>query len=347
MDYLRGPAYSVEVSPYRDDLARTVRRVWYFVPHRADPGFENSFLSTIYHKRLPAGIGEVPHTRRRYGGQPPYLVTRPGRLCGSAEQWREGVLTTDPPREIDLNTGVPLCCGPQPIILGRGGEIQGGYSTVQLLIGGEAEGGASSADLVFSAQVLRGGEAQGGGTALAGELLAAGGEAQGGTANQILKFSAAGGEAQGGNSNLAEARYAVEARLDWSNDSDLDLYVGVQHGTEAHTVWYNNLSGGGLTLNHDGYPGCFPVAFPPELTTGEFDGDRVFLVRYNQFSDCQVETPPSIARFRVTNIGGRTITANLTPLTPGQHADFPLAYYGYNTGPNPTGVGTVVTVLTL
>ncbi len=111
------------------------------------------------------------------------------------------------------------------------------------------------------------------------------------------------GTGTGTGSGFPGCTYTVTATLDWdtANFADLDLYV--KNVTAGLVCWYNNLSAGALTLNHDAFPTCKPTPLPPEIITGDFAGSTTFNVWRNQWSDCTTLTAPSSMTFSVHNTG--------------------------------------------
>ena len=60
---------------------------------------------------------------------------------------------------------------------------------------------------------------------------------------------------------------------------DLDLYVRVD---DDPTVYYDNLTEGAMSLNHDAHPGCANAPSAPETAQGGYTGDKTFSVWFNQ-----------------------------------------------------------------
>jgi hypothetical protein len=114
-----------------------------------------------------------------------------------------------------------------------------------------------------------------------------------------------GGAGPGGG---GQCSYTVTATLDWSHTSFPDLALYVRNISQAGAVcYYNNLVAGGLTLNHDAFPGCASSPTPPEIITGSFQGNQTFQVWYNQRTTCAPQTAPSTQTFVVQNTGSVNI----------------------------------------
>lgn len=132
--------------------------------------------------------------------------------------------------------------------------------------------------------------------------------------------------------------YTVDVVLDWpNNNADLDVYGRVDANPACY---WGDLSSGGLTLNHDAHPTCSPTPMQPELMTGVFTDSHDFKFWYNQYSNCQVPTTPTITSIRITNNGNIDIVINGTTVTPGDSYDSTITdYQGYATGDIHTYVG--------
>ena len=139
-------------------------------------------------------------------------------------------------------------------------------------------------------------------------------------------------------------RYRVHVTLDWTNDVDLDLYGKVDGGS---AIYYWDSSHDGLTLSVDAHPVCRATPLPPEEQTGEFDAGHTFHFWYDQYSNCEVETTPSLKRIEISNIGAGPICVNGQTVNPGQTwQSNALAYAGYATWSSPNfGGGTEVEVI--
>jgi len=125
--------------------------------------------------------------------------------------------------------------------------------------------------------------------------------------------------------------YTITATLDWpyASNPDLDLYGKV----DATVIYFGNLAGAGLALNHDAFVSCGFVPFPPEIITGTYGVNKTFYFWYNQHSDCASETSPNIKKIEVKNNGAKNICVNGNNVIP--NATFTintLAYAGYDTG---------------
>ena len=202
MDFFAGQDYSVECCPYRDDLTRRRRKIWFTVSYDTPSlDIETCQMSLKYDRwRNPDRPGELPQTRRRWlGGSPARYETALGHYCGTPEQWLDGALTTDTPQFINPDTHAPYCCPASRLLIG--GEAEGGVtrigSGVAPSAGGEAEGGASKR--AGGPFLAAGGEAEGGRSIPSGErYISYGGEAEGGTASARIKSAARGGIKFGG-----------------------------------------------------------------------------------------------------------------------------------------------------
>lgn len=86
---------------------------WYFVPDtNGNMPFASRFYSRIYERDDPPDpVGETAFGHTWRGGKPPGIVAV-GGLCGSADQWANGALTTDPKPDLWPNTDSPKCCIP-------------------------------------------------------------------------------------------------------------------------------------------------------------------------------------------------------------------------------------------
>jgi len=111
---------------------------------------------------------------------------------------------------------------------------------------------------------------------------------------------------------------------------DLDLYVRDVNADEV--VYYDNLAGGGLTLNHDSWPPCHLPEDPPEVTTGTFTAANSFYVWWAQRTFfCAPPSEPDVKRITVTNTGTCPLSVNGTVLLAAEVYtldDFLYAGYG-------------------
>lgn len=111
MDVLRS-CYSVDIRPFRDDLSRTVRIRYYFVPATAAPYSGFSPFTSLNYTDAPhanTGLGEVPGTRAYDKGVAGRIGEATSGSCDTAAL-ATGALTTDPVPERDSD-GIPACCG--------------------------------------------------------------------------------------------------------------------------------------------------------------------------------------------------------------------------------------------
>lgn len=113
---------------YNDSLDITEVQ-WYFVPdNTAGLPYETVFGSAIYDRSdAPEPVvGEqyVPHPWQ--GGLPPVTAGR-GGLCGTASQWRNGALTTDPVPAFWPGSAIPVCCSDPIGALTGGIDLPGSF----------------------------------------------------------------------------------------------------------------------------------------------------------------------------------------------------------------------------
>jgi hypothetical protein len=127
-----------------------------------------------------------------------------------------------------------------------------------------------------------------------------------------------------------ECGYSVGITLDWTGNADLDLYAKLN---TAAAIWYGHPTGPTLALNHDAHPHCAATPGTPEIINGSLTGDNDLYVWYNQWSDCEVETAPTIKQIIIANTGSKPIVVNDTEVLPGDIWELDtMAYAGYNTG---------------
>lgn len=113
---------------FADDLSRTIRVQWYFVPatNRVVPHLTPfGPRSDFWHQPIIGDVlGEDPMSFRRHpAGQ---IRRGPGvSICGNERQWTQGASVSDPVKAINVRTGLPCCCGPAPL-LAVGGGVGGG-----------------------------------------------------------------------------------------------------------------------------------------------------------------------------------------------------------------------------
>jgi hypothetical protein len=105
-------AYEVDMKFYRD-AGTTTRVVWYFVPDGTPAlPFPTAFWSRIYERldnEPSPALGEQNAPIAWRGGINPGAEAT-GGLCGSALQWANGALTTDPTPGFWPGTSLPRCC---------------------------------------------------------------------------------------------------------------------------------------------------------------------------------------------------------------------------------------------
>lgn len=97
---------------------------WYFAaPNAAALGLPTLFGSRAweYTTELPPAVGEQ-NARSWRGGLPPGTVGR-GGLCGSADQWANGALASDPLPATWPGTSLPVCCTPSPMPVAAGAAV--------------------------------------------------------------------------------------------------------------------------------------------------------------------------------------------------------------------------------
>jgi hypothetical protein len=130
-----------------------------------------------------------------------------------------------------------------------------------------------------------------------------------------------------------ECSYEVVASLSWSNDADLDLYGKV---SGEDTVYFDNVNGLWLSYSVDAHPLCDESPNPPEEISGYFSSSKTLYFWYDQYSDCETETSPSLKNIRVTNYGDVTICVNGQDVLPDNYWETStLAYAGYDTSSSP------------
>ena len=148
-------------------------------------------------------------------------------FCGSAEQWAEGCLTTDPV-SVDPITGQPTCCG-LGLLRWIGGQADGGQvlvSAPQTRGGGQEEGGSVAGQSLFRAA---GGQEEGGEGWYSASVSFFGGQEEGGSVAGSTLFRAAGGQEEGGSASYNASR---------------TLAGGQEEGGEAYLVGGSREAGG-------------------------------------------------------------------------------------------------------
>jgi hypothetical protein len=119
-------AYSVPCRFFKDrpDLITYIR--WYTVPNdRPFMPFPTQFMSRRWERQLPqTPLGELIQGFSHARDYPPPGVTGAG-FCGTADQWLNGCLSTDPLPPINPANGLPVCCASN-VQVGFGGEAEGG-----------------------------------------------------------------------------------------------------------------------------------------------------------------------------------------------------------------------------
>jgi hypothetical protein len=158
------------IRPFRDrpDIRLPIR--WYKVS-RSNPVMELPTLFVFDQWRERANETSYPGFESSYSWEQgrDTLGLKGDHFCGTAEQWLEGPLSTDPLPPVDPTTGIPECCkGPLthfPVV-SLGGKAVGGRSLLRKRLisrGGKAVGGISSISLATPPMITSaGGKAIGG-----------------------------------------------------------------------------------------------------------------------------------------------------------------------------------------
>jgi hypothetical protein len=120
-------------------------------------------------------------------------------VCGTADQWLYGCLTTDPVPPVDPLTGQPVCCARGTVVavggMGQGGGVTVHAGGVHVEAGGEDHGGAGQGTL---AAVIAGGHESGGWPFTTWVVTVAGGHESGGSAIGVYLVTSGGGHEEGG-----------------------------------------------------------------------------------------------------------------------------------------------------
>jgi hypothetical protein len=113
--------------------------------------------------------------------------------------------------------------------------------------------------------------------------------------------------------------YTVEAKLQWYRNpdfiyADYDLYGAVETNP---AVYFNNLTDGVLTLNHDAHPDCNSTPTSPEtITSISLNTDSNFRFWFNRYADCGIGSLITIKTITINNIGtSKLIVTCNSPLT--------------------------------
>jgi hypothetical protein len=187
---------------FSDSDDTTVVR-WYFAESNAPLlGVPSIFYARSWDydlAQLP--LGEIQGSFRSSRNRPPLPRPRSayGR-CGTADQWANGCLTTDPLPAVDPNTELRVCCGPG-IVLGLGGGLAGGGIVSPPTMQGAGGGLAGGRGLPFPPVQLGAGGALAGGTFYGAGVpyVGAGGALAGGTFSSPVPVQlGAGGALAGG-----------------------------------------------------------------------------------------------------------------------------------------------------
>jgi len=194
--------YRCKMRFYNDDPVETPVE-WYMVADDAPIlPYWSAFGSRIYERddEPEPKIGEryEPHPWKNW--QAP-KITPTGGLCGSPDEWFNGISVTLPVTQVWPGTEVPVCCNEPPGHAMGGAGPGGTFVCVgpQLPTGGGGSGGTFA---VLSGKLAVGGAAGGGsfGVTVEGSLVVEGGAAGGGSFGVTVEGSLAfeGGAAGGG-----------------------------------------------------------------------------------------------------------------------------------------------------
>jgi hypothetical protein len=111
---------------FRDDPTRVTIVDWYYTGSSTVVPYPSAFCRRVweypYENQVP--VGEVAYSWKWRTPLPPFSISY-GSPCGTAEQWSEGALTTDPVPPVYPGTTTPRCCPPPDVGVYGGVEVGG------------------------------------------------------------------------------------------------------------------------------------------------------------------------------------------------------------------------------